>query len=150
MQHIRQFGLLTSLLLLLLTGGCASVPMASLVEDNQAKTFNVPADMANIYVYRNESIGGAISMTVTLDDKIAGTSGPQTYFLFTVAPGKHFLSSQAENVSTLDINAKAGKNYFVWQEVKLGFWMAGSLLQQVDEKTGRAGVLESKRAKSNF
>ena len=37
-----------------------------------------------------------------------------------------------------------GKNYFVWQEVKMGIFYAGSMLQQVTEDVGRVGVMESK------
>ncbi|MGD8999631.1 MAG: DUF2846 domain-containing protein [Granulosicoccaceae bacterium] len=142
--------MLPAIIVILLASGCASVPMASLDEDTRAKTFNVSADKANLYVYRNESMGGAVTMTVSLDGKVAGMSGPKTYFLLTVEPGEHTVSSYAENVSTLTIKTEAGKNYYIWQEVKMGFWMARSLLQQVDEETGRAGVLECKRAKSNF
>ena len=42
------------------------------------------------------------------------------------------------------------KTYYVWQEVKMGAFMARSLLQQVDEESGRKGVLECKRAQSAF
>ena len=44
----------------------------------------------------------------------------------------------------------AGKSYYVWQEVKMGMWMARSQLQEVDEQTGRKGVAECKRTHSNF
>ena len=59
-------------------------------------------------------------------------------------PGKYKVESHAEDVSSLFLSVEAGKNYFVWQEVKMGMWMARSLLQQVDDNTGRAGVTESK------
>lgn len=39
---------------------------------------------------------------------------------------------------------EVGRNYFVWQELKMGLWMARGKLQEVNEATGRAGVLESK------
>jgi hypothetical protein len=42
------------------------------------------------------------------------------------------------------VNASAGRNYFVWQEVKMGMWQAGSMLHLVDEVTGKAGVAECK------
>jgi len=74
----------------------------------------------------------------------------QTYFLFEVDPGTHEVASHAEDASTLKVTAEAGKSVYVWQEVKMGFWMAHSLLQQVDEETGRKGVAECARAKSNF
>ena len=56
----------------------------------------------------------------------------------------------AENVSTLKLTTEPGKTYYVWQEVKMGAFMARSQLQQVDEATGRKGVLECKRAQSAF
>jgi hypothetical protein len=42
------------------------------------------------------------------------------------------------------VKATAGKNYFVWQEVKMGMWAARSALQEVDEKTGRDAIKECK------
>ena len=71
-----------------LVSGCASVPMTSMEDDVKAKTFAVKEDKAAIYVYRNESFGGAIPMTVSLDGKVAGQTGPQTYFMWEVDPGR--------------------------------------------------------------
>lgn len=126
--------------------GCAAVPMASLDQDAEAKKFSVPAGQSRIYVYRNESIGGAIPMTVSLDGRVMGRTAMQTFFVWDVAPGKHTVTSHAEDVSNLILETAAGKDYYVWQEVKMGLWFARSLLQQVDEKTGRAGVLECRLA----
>ena len=126
--------------------GCASVPMASLDQDAAAKKFEVPAAQSRIYVYRNESIGGAVPMTVSLNGRVMGRSAMQTYFMWDVPPGKHTITSHAEDVSNLTLETAAGKAYYVWQEVKMGMWFARSLLQQVDEKTGRAGVLECRLA----
>ena len=41
----------------------------------------------------------------------------------------------------------AGKNYYVWQEVKMGLLMARSKLSQVSEEEGKQGVMESKLVK---
>jgi hypothetical protein len=127
-------------------GGCASVPMASVEDDTRAKTHAVPAGKSLIYVYRNETFGSAIPMTVMLNRRAVGETGPQTYYLFEVEPGQHEIGSLAENQSFLMLTTVANKAYYVWQEVKMGMWKARSLLQQVDEATGRAGVAESKRA----
>lgn len=139
-----------ALLLTSIVSGCASVPMTSMEEDARAKSFAVPAGKSSIYLYRNESFGGAIPLTVALDGKVAGQTGPKTYFLWEVAPGQHELSSMSENTSTLKLSTEEGKAYFVWQEVKMGMWMARSLLQEVDAEVGRKGVAECKRAQSNF
>lgn len=150
MQTRIRFNSLLLVFMVLLVAGCASVPMASIDEDTRAKTFSVNPDKSGIYLYRNESFGGAIPMTVALDGKVAGQTGPKTYFLWETDPGSHDVSSNAENVSTLSISTEAGKTYFVWQEVKMGLWMARSQLQQVDEQTGRNAVSECERAKSSF
>ena len=138
------------LAMVVLVSGCASVPMASLEDDAKAKLFSARPDKSTIYVYRNESFGGAIVMTVSLNGKVAGQTGPQTYFVWEADPGSHEIASHTENVSTLKLTTEAGKTYYVWQEVKMGAFMARSLLQQVDEETGRKGVLECKRAQSAF
>jgi hypothetical protein len=150
MRNSRRITCPIPVLVMLLVTGCATVPMASVDSDTAAKTFAVKEGKSNIYLYRNESFGGAIPMAVALDGKLAGQTGPQTYFQWEVDPGPHEVSSIAENTSTIKLVTQAGRAYYLWQEVKMGLWMARSLLQQVDEESGRKGVLECKRAQSNF
>ena len=138
------------ILLGLLLTGCATVPMAPADADSQGKNFAIKPDKSSIYVYRNESFGGAARMTVSLDGKVAGQSGPQTYFLWEVDPGPHEIVSHAENVETLQITAEAGKAYYVWQEAKVGVWGARSRLHLMDERAGQKAVAECKLARSNF
>lgn len=137
------------ILLALIAGvlaGCASVPMASLEADGTAKQFQVRSGYSNIYLYRSETFGGAVAMTVSLDGKVEGRTGPQTYFFWEVSPGKHEITSHTENTSRIVIDAKEGKNHYVWQEVKMGMWQPGSQLHEMSEAEGRKGVLECKRA----
>lgn len=100
--------------------GCASVPMASMDADAYAKQFLPKKGQANIYLYRSETFGGAIAMTVSLNGKVAGKTGPQTYFLWEVPPGKYEIASHTENTARLALDAQEGRNYYVWQEVKMG------------------------------
>jgi Protein of unknown function (DUF2846) len=125
--------------------GCASVPMAGADADAKAKTFVAPVTgHANVYIYRNESLGGAIKMPLLLDNLSIGDTGPHTYALRDVAPGKHTIVSKTEKDVSLDINAQSGQTYYVWQEVKMGVWAARSSLHLVDEKTGQEAVKECK------
>ena len=96
--------------------GCASVPMASLEADNNAKRFAVDPNKASIYLYRNESYGGAIAMPVSLNGQMAGRTGPQTYFYWSVEPGEYEIASLTENTATININARAGRNQSYCQE----------------------------------
>jgi hypothetical protein len=130
-------------LCLLVASGCATVQMGDTQADAKLKTFIPPQNKAALYVYRNETFGAAIKMTVILDGRILGDTASRTYLHVELEPGKHRLVSKTENDSVLDFEAIAGKIYYVWQEVKMGLWQARSLLQLVDEQTGQAGVLES-------
>ena len=135
---------------MLLLVGCASVPMAPADQDAKAKQFTTVSNKSNLYIYRNENFGRAIPMTVSINGKVLGQTAAQTYFWLQLTPGQYNLESHTEHVSALILSAEAGKDYFVWQEVKMGLWAARSQLQQVDEKTGRDGVLESKLINQNL
>lgn len=131
-------------------GGCASVPMASMDQDANSKQFTPSPNKAALYIYRNEAFGAAIPMNVAVNGMNIGQTASKTYFRLNLIPGRYKIESNAENVSSLNLSAEAGENYFVWQEVKMGMWMARSALQQVAESTGRAGVMESKQIASTI
>lgn len=135
---------LSSFGIALLLAGCAVVPMGSPEEDAEAKTFQPSKNQGSLYIYRNENFGGAVPMTVNVNNRNVGQTGPKTYFKLTVPPGLYSVESVAENTSNVNVQVEANKNHFVWQEVKMGMWMARTQVQQVDEKEGKAGVLESK------
>lgn len=141
---VKNIMLLWLLFSAVLVTGCTSVPMASVERDTQTKTFSVKPDRANIYVYRNESMGAAVKMDLEFDGKPIGQTVAKSYVALEAAPGKHSMISRAENDSVLEINAEAGKNYFIWQEVKMGLLYARNKLQFVDDATGKAGVSECK------
>lgn len=124
--------------------GCASVPMAGIEQDAKAKAFVPPESKASIYIYRNETMGAAIPIGVVVNGVSLGQTAAKTYFMVNVPPGSYVVESHAERISRLPLSVAKGKNYFVWQEVKMGMWMAGSLLQQVTDEVGQAGVRESK------
>jgi len=143
-RMFKQLTFTALLALTALTGGCASVKMADESQDAQAKTFQVAPDKAHIYVYRNESMGAGVKMPVALNGKPVGQTVAKSYLMLSVPAGQQTLVSSAESDSVLKLTAEAGKNYFVWQEVKVGFIKARNSLQVVDDQTGRAGVAESK------
>jgi len=145
LKHVMVAG---AVLCLLTLGGCASVPMATPEQDAAAKKFTVPPGKSRIYLYRNETFGGAITIAVALDGKLMASTGPMTYFVWDVDPGQHTILSKSENDATLTLNTVAGQPYFVWQEIKLGVLTPRSLLHKVDIQTGEKAVLECKLGKS--
>ena len=128
--------------------GCASVNMGDAKQDAALKTFAVPKDKAGVYIYRNESMGAAIKMSVELDGKAIGQTAANTYLYKEVTPGKHTFTSKAENDSSIDVDAKPGTLLYIWQEVKMGLLGARSKLQLVDQAQGQKGVQETKLAET--
>jgi hypothetical protein len=142
--------LILAALLSTLLSACASVPMAGLQDDQQAKEFKAPAGKGRIYIFRDENFGGAIKVTVTVDGKLIGQSAPMTYFVADVEPGEHIVACQAESSSQVSVKVKKGEIAYVWQEMKMGMWSAGCKVQEVNESRGRTGVSACKRALANF
>ena len=128
--------------------GCASVNMGDAKQDAALKTFAIKSDKAGIYIYRNESMGAAIEMNVELDGQAIGQTAANTYLYKEVAPGKHTVTSKAENDSSIEVDAKPGTLLYIWQEVKMGLLSARSKLQLVDQAQGQKGVLETKLAET--
>jgi hypothetical protein len=89
-------------------------------------------------------MGSAIKLPLLLDSSSIGDTGPHTYVLKTITPGKHVVTSKGEKDVTLDLDVAAGQTLFVWQEVKMGVFAARSALHLEDESTGKKGVAECK------
>lgn len=126
--------------------GCASVNMGNPQQDAAAKQFTVAADKSAVYVYRNETMGAAVKMDISVDGQVVAQTAANTFVYKELAPGKHTIASTAENTDTLEIDAQPGALYYVWQEVKMGLLYARTKLHLVDEAQGKKGVLETKLA----
>lgn len=126
-----------------LFAGCASVPMGDAQQNQALKAFKVAPDKSAIYVYRNETFGAAIRMDVSVDDTVLGRTAAKTYLYKEVAPGKHTVTSSAENTDTVEVDVKPGAIAFIWQEVKMGFFYARTKLHVVSEEEGKKGVQET-------
>ncbi|WP_296055706.1 DUF2846 domain-containing protein [uncultured Amphritea sp.] len=134
-------------LITLLVTGCASVPMEALVKDTESKQFVPDPDKASLYIYRNEILGAAIPMSVFINGKNLGQTASKTYFHLSLIPGQYDIDSTAENNCSLSLSVEPNENYFVWQEIKMGMWMARCALHEVSQQEGRDGVTESKLIK---
>ncbi|WP_287879130.1 DUF2846 domain-containing protein [Aquitalea sp.] len=135
-----------SILLVLQLGGCASTPLADPAQDATRKQFVTKPDRAGLYIYRNESLGAGVHMDVSVDGKPLGQTVSHTYFYTELTPGHHTIRSEAENTSTLEFNAEAGRLYYIWQEVKMGILYARNKLHMVNDPEGQEGVRESRLA----
>ena len=134
-----------SIVFLFILSGCASVQMGDPGKDASLKKFAIAPDKAGIFIYRNEILALAIKMNVAIDGTPLGQTAAKTYLYTPVAPGKHVITSYAENTDMLEVDIKAGTLVYVWQEVKIG---VGAKLHLMDEEEGQKGVLETKLAQN--
>lgn len=128
--------------------GCATVPMGDVKRDQELKAFTVPPDKSGIYIYRNESMGGAVKMDVEVDGTPIGQTAAKTYLYKEVTPGKHTVTSKSENTHSIEIETVSGKLYYIWQEVKIGILYARTKLHLVADDKGQKGVSETKLAET--
>ncbi|MBD3768187.1 MAG: DUF2846 domain-containing protein [Gammaproteobacteria bacterium] len=125
--------------------GCSSVPMQSEDASNQAKMFSSPDEgKSGVYIYRSGNFGGALKKDIWLDGKCIGESAPNVFFYEEVEGNKeHKISTESEfSPNDLIVYMEAGKNYFIEQFMKLGVFVGGAGLEQVDEEKGKTEVKE--------
>lgn len=89
---IRLFAIVFTSIFVLI--GCASINKAPAEHDAAAKRFAVNADSAQLYIFRDQTFGAAISMPVTINGKLIGNTGPKSFFKLDVPQGTHAITSQ--------------------------------------------------------
>jgi hypothetical protein len=132
----------SSMIVIALLAGCASVKMEPKEASDKAKQFAAPrTGMAGIYVYRDSFVGKALKKDVWLDGRCIGESAPDTFFYTETSPGKHTLSTESEfSPNDLAIMVEAGKNYFYRQFIKMGLVKGGADLEAMPDEQGKAAV----------
>ena len=133
-----------SIFLMFIFSGCVQkMERAPIAEDKLAKEFKTDPDFANLYICRNESFGWAVHMPVLVNDKLIGRSEAQSYFYIKLEEGRQNIKSLTEQIQSIYVDTTKGKNYFVWQEVKMGTWTANSMLHSMSEEDGKRCVESS-------
>lgn len=135
---------LTAAIVMASLAACSSVPLGAPEQDSALKTFRPVDGKTALYIYRNEFMAPGIRMDVLVNGVEIGSTTAKTYLYAELPPGRHQITSKAEDNHTILFDAVPGQVAYVWQEVKMGGWYARSKLQLVDEETGQAGVKECK------
>ena len=133
-----------SIFLMFIFSGCVQkMERAPIAEDKLAKEFKTDPDFANLYICRNESFGWAVHMPVLVNDKLIGRTEAQSYFYIKLEEGRQNIKSLTEQIQSIYVDTTKGKNYFVWQEVKMGTWVANSMLHSMSDEDGKKCVKSS-------
>lgn len=139
--------LIVFLFVLPLLGACATVPMANPEQDEAARNYQVQPKESVIYLYRNESMGAAVTVGIRLDGKRIAQTAKDVYFMWKVAPGQHKLTCEAETSRDLEVTTLPGKATYVWQEMKMGIITARCQLHEVPEAEAKKDMEECKLAR---
>lgn len=109
-------------------------------DKSQHPTPAPPPDKALVYVVRPTKAGSAVQTKLSVDREWKGVNRGNTYFFFTLDPGRHHFCSQAENRSVLSLTVEAGKTYYIQQKMRMGVWKARNKLEVLDEGEGTKGL----------
>jgi hypothetical protein len=126
--------------------GCASVPKADPQLSEQVKELSPPKDgYSSIYVFRTNSVKGAsLKKDVWIDGECLGETSRGVFFHKEVEGNKkHVISTESEfSPNHLELETEEGKQYFIQQFIKMGAFVGGANLKQVDEEFGKKAIAE--------
>lgn len=121
--------------------GCATVPMGTEADKQVAVSFTPQPGKANVYIIRQEALGGGILATAAIDTQMVGGLQVGSFVFRPVTPGAHIASVYSnENQSSVPFNAEAGRNYFFEVESEIGLVSARFVIHQMSEQDGKVAV----------
>lgn len=128
--------------LTLLLSSCASTMQYVKYPDDES----INENKSKIYVIRSTIFGSAIKMKIYQDDQLIGKLGPKSFLSWEVDPSKGDMAiiSKSENKDTLKISPKPGKTYYIKQKVKLGWVVARTGLEFLEENEAKKILSELK------
>jgi len=102
---------------------------------NSSEEVSSEAPNAKIYVIRPTYFGSAVKMKIYQDNELIGKLGPKNYLSWDVSPEKGDVTivSASENKDSLTISPKAGETYYIRQKVNMGFTVARTDIEFIEE-----------------
>lgn len=130
---------------------CAAVPLASSMEDAEAKNFKASmTGKAQVYVVRRHTTKYQKISEIVLNGKPVATLGPETYTVLNLDPGDYTLIASTDDKSVLQLTVLPGKNYYVKYNLTQWLGTLSGKLMVANERDGQALVNASKRARAKL
>lgn len=79
-----------------------------------------------LVVGRTTTFGGGVNIENFLDKQFIGTTKGRSFFVSSVEPGRHYVTSQAENLDTVLLNFEPDKTYYLLNSIRMGVLFARS------------------------
>lgn len=121
---------------LLFLAGCVQIPPSP--QEIEAKKFETEPGKAVIYIART-NMDSQEAGSLILDDKATITTYNQTFYRWVVAPGPHRIAGYAGQDGVVQLNAEAGKIYYIEHTVNgtLRMGVTSTNLRLIDAKRGQ-------------
>jgi len=138
---------LLPLLLTLVLGACAGVPMANPQDDQEAKRFDGPApEKGALYVYRPGWFGLVRPVDVATVGGTRAQLGSNTYLRLDGPPGPAEVTCRiADTTDSLQVEVAPGQTRYVEVAMRPGWWGPNCKVTEVAPDQGQAAVRLGKR-----
>ena len=148
MISLRNKALIVAAVLTACLSGCASVSTMDQAAAVEAINGNPPEGQGRIYVQRDDVLGSGLYKDVYIDGKCLGETAPKTFFYADVEGNKdHYVSTESEfSPNHLLIYTKANEKYYIQQFIKMGVFVGGAALTQVDKDAALRAMQECELA----
>ncbi|MFN8626677.1 MAG: trypsin-like peptidase domain-containing protein [Candidatus Binatia bacterium] len=144
----RQLNRLVVLVVALISGCAASVPLARIDEDRIAKSASPPEGKAALFIQREDAfIARPIPFSVLLDGRLVGDLAPGTFFRLNILPGQHVLSAAtAFRTTTIPILCEPAQVYYI--QIRPDLWDGHPTPREISNDEGRSLVQQSQLARA--
>jgi hypothetical protein len=137
-------------LIALMLSGCATVPVMEEAQNTSGKRFEPIPERGVLYVYRESPFGLAVTLPTSLDGRLIGPLGSDTWYRMEVTPGRHDIACHAGNTGTAAVDVAAGEVRFVEVAIQMGFMQPRCRVFVPTDEVGRKSVLGGKRLRPAF
>jgi hypothetical protein len=121
-------------------------PAESAAQAPTAHTATAAEGKATLYVYRHRRFeGAALKPSVYIDDRELARIENGRYFVAKIEPGKHSIRSN-DKASGVEINMKAGTEYYIRVDMQTGFWKGHGRLTMILPEQGEYEVKQTRPA----
>lgn len=127
--------LLVIVAIVLAFAGCATTEQYAAFPDQSVEVEDL--EKGRIYVLRPEFLGSAVSMNVTADDTLIGTTTGGGYLCWETVPGMVTITGHAEVEDSIDLSIQRGKAYYIHQAMRMGVWVARNELIHISDEKGK-------------
>ncbi|MFH0977451.1 MAG: hypothetical protein V1874_16855 [Spirochaetota bacterium] len=115
-------------MLALLAGLAACGSSSNMKESSRKPNFNPGKNSATLVIIRARPFPIVGPISNYLDNRFIGETTTKTYFSTLVKPGLRYVIADAENLTVIRMNFRAGRIYYLYQDISSGAWDKNSAL----------------------